>query len=64
MSSFLIIISILLFLVAGSVFFSAKSVLHEILASVILIISAIFFCSGAIVNAIEDLPKKSKELEK
>jgi len=57
MRYFLGIVSVLIFLVAVAIFAEAKSVLHEMMAGILLIISAIFFCGSAIVDAIVELRK-------
>ena len=60
MAAFLTIISVLVFFVGISILAAGTSVLHEMLAGMLFIISAIFFSSGGIVNEIRLLRNSQK----
>lgn len=59
MKTFMTILGILSFLLGLIIFLGAKGAIHEILGSVLFVISAIFISSVGIIGAIE----KSKEKE-
>ena len=62
MAAFLTIISILTFMAGLLVFSQSKSVLHEMLAGILVIISAIYFTGAFIVIAIDSVKSKHTEL--
>lgn len=61
MSVFLIIVSLLVCFLGLGIFSQSKTVFHEIEAGILLIISAILFSGGFIVNEISSLRKDLKE---
>lgn len=62
MAAFLIVSSILAFMVGLLVFSQSKSVLHEMSAGILFVISAIYFTGAFIVIAIDSVKSKYTEL--
>ena len=61
MRVFLFILCVLSFVVGGLIFVAAKSAIHEIEASLLFLISAVFLVGAAIVEAIDRLLKIEHE---
>ncbi len=62
MGAFIVVISILAFMAGLLVFSQSKSVLHEMLAGLLFIISAIYFAGAFIIIAIDSVKSKHVEL--
>lgn len=62
MGAFIVVISILAFMAGLLVFSQSKSVLHEMLAGLLFVISAIYFAGAFIIIAIDSVKSKYAEL--